>query len=260
MRDRGDLASYLSRVGATILDTLVVGGVAVVLAVIAGAAGAPEETTGYIVIGAALLGTLIYAPVLMCRTGEHNGQTLGKQALSIRVVRQDAQPMTAQPALLREFVGKGLLGLIPFYTIVDDLFPLGDRRRQAIHDKLASTFVVHADAVPDLGPGAPDAFGTERLDADTAPSGWAPPASRPHDDAPAPATGWAPPVARPRPGADAPAPGAEWAPPASARGSERVAPAPEAPADPPPEPSSDPDREADDEVRGPFGPSSPESR
>ena len=160
-----DLAPYLRRVGATLLDGLIIATIVFVIAFAAGAAGAPTDTTGFLFIAAALLSSLLYAPILLCRSGEHNGQTLGKQALSIRVVRQDAQPMTASPALLREFVGKGVLGIIPFFTIVDFLFPLGDARRQAIHDKLASTFVMRADAVPALEPAAHDPFGagsTER--------------------------------------------------------------------------------------------------
>lgn len=178
----GDLADYGPRAGATLLDGLLVGAVAFVAAFVAVAAGAPVDTTGYVVVAVALLSSLVYAPVLMCRPGEHNGQTLGKQALSVRVVREDAQLMTASPALLREFIGKGLLGLVPFFTIVDYLFPLGDPRRQAIHDKLASTFVVRADAVPDLEPTAPNPFGAQPT-ATSFGEGFAPPtpASEPPD-------------------------------------------------------------------------------
>ena len=219
--DSGDLAGYGSRVGATLLDSVIVAVVAVIVAIIAGGSGAEENTTGYIVIGAALLSGLLYAPALMCRSGAHNGQTLGKQALKIRVVRQDAAAMTASTALLREFVGKALLGLIPFFTVVDYLFPLGDSRRQAIHDKIASTFVVHADAVPDSGalePGAAtaDPFGGQG------------------PERPPTTTGWQPPAATPEPAAAPPS----WGPPTPA------------PA-PPPERSAE-----DDAIRGPFGPSS----
>jgi uncharacterized RDD family membrane protein YckC len=149
----GDLASYASRVGAALLDGLVL---ALVVAAVLEITGKPvSESRGLIVI-ATIVSSLIYAPPLLRRRGPHNGQTLGKQALKIRAVRADAQPMGWGTALLREFVGKGALGLVPFFSIVDYLFPLADLRRQAIHDKIASTFVVRADAVPDLEP-APDA-------------------------------------------------------------------------------------------------------
>lgn len=145
----GDLASYASRVGAALLDGFVL---ALVVVAILEITGKPvDESRGLIVIGT-VLSTLLYATPLLRRRGTHNGQTLGKQALKIRAVRADAQPMDWGTALLREFVGKGALGLVPFFSIVDYLFPLADTRRQAIHDKLASTFVVRADAVPDLEP------------------------------------------------------------------------------------------------------------
>ncbi|MDQ3631323.1 MAG: RDD family protein [Actinomycetota bacterium] len=239
---RGDLAGYGARVGATLLDTVLITVVASVTASVAIASGAPATASGYVIIGVVVLSFLFYAPVLMCRSGSHNGQTLGKQALSIRVVREDAQPMTASPALLREFVGKGLLGLIPFFTIVDFLFPLGDARRQAIHDKLASTFVVHADAVPDLersAPGAPEAWDPPSA---AIPSGWAPPA---------PATPAAPPAssdwARPAPPPDSPA----------EPNSGEDHPPPAGPSEPPTRPI---EREDEEEVRGPFGPSSSDPR
>ena len=211
MSPRGDLASYGSRVGATLLDGLVIAAVAFVVLLLVGSATEPDAIDSSVVLGIVLLNSLIYAPLLLCRSGAHNGQTLGKQALSIRAVRQDAEAITAPTALMREFVGKGLLGLIPLFTIVDFLFPLADDRRQAIHDKLAKTFVVRADAVPDLGREIEDPFGARGPEAPaTPPSGWAPPSPAPTtgDDRPTPTdAGWGPPVPRapaPKPDDDAP--------------------------------------------------------
>lgn len=148
MRNQGDdLAGYLPRIGAALLDGIVLAGLITLVLVVTG--GRPEESRELIVAGAVVV-SLLYAPPLLMRRGERNGQTLGKQALGIRVVRADAAPMNASSALVREFVGKGLLGLVPFFSIVDYLLPFADVRRQAIHDKIATTFVVRADAVPDL--------------------------------------------------------------------------------------------------------------
>lgn len=235
-RAGGDLATYASRVWATLLDGLLIGVVAFTAAVIVLGAGAPSDATSIVIVVAALGGSLVYAPVLMCRKGARNGQTLGKQWLHIRVVRQDAHPITASSALLREFVGKGLLGLIPFFTIVDYLFPLGDARRQAIHDKLASTFVVREDAVPDLGDAERDPFVTHGPEQPAALAGWAPPSA-------------APPPARPT--AEAPSSGSQWAPPT---------PAPPPPAASPPDAPAPAAPAEDDEHRGPSGPSSGEPR
>lgn len=144
-----DLARYGQRVGATLLDLGLISLIATTAVVLS---GVELEAANPIIVAVVVLATLVYATPLLCRKGRRNGQTLGKQVLRIRAVRQDAEPMTASTALLREFVGKGLLGLVPFFTVVDFLFPLSDPRRQAIHDKLASTFVVQADAVPELDP------------------------------------------------------------------------------------------------------------
>jgi uncharacterized RDD family membrane protein YckC len=149
---------------ATLLDTLILASFAVAAGVVSSVAGASEEVVGWVIVGAALLASAVYGPMLLVRAGEHNGQTIGKQVLKVRSVRADGHAMDLRTAAVREFVGKTLLGLLPFYTIVDSCFPLADARRQAIHDKLARTFVVTADAVPDfdsLTPdgGAPDAFG-----------------------------------------------------------------------------------------------------
>lgn len=212
---RGDLAGLGARVAAALLDGLVVGAVAVAVILAVRGENASVATDRAIIVAVALLGSLLYASTLMCRTGAHNGQTLGKQALSIRAVREDAAPITASTALVREFVGKGLLGLIPLFTIVDSLWAFGDARRQALHDKLAHTFVVRADAVPDHAPAA-DPFGGGQPERLTPPAGWAPPSA-------------AAPSAPPPP----PAPAAEAE-----------------PARQPPEPA----RAEDDPVRGPFGP------
>lgn len=251
----GDLAGYWPRAAAWLLDLLVIVAMVVVLLFIAGGAGASNDSAGSVVIIGALLGNVLYAPVLMCRKGERNGQTLGKQALGIRVVREDAEPIGVPVAFMREFVGKSLLGSVFPYPVVDYLWPVWDRRSQAVHDKIASTFVVRADAVPDLdhragrplAPGAPSGWASPTS---AAPEGWAPPSSAtpPAERAPADMSAWARPPAPAEPGAErAPEPDAAREPePPAPVGDTGFAP----PAPPPP-----PDPEDDEPVRGPFGPS-----
>ncbi len=143
----GDLAGFLPRIGAALLDLSVL--VLLITIVVAITGRDPRASQDLVVVATAFF-PLLYAFPLLIRSDRRNGQTLGKQVLGIRVVREDAQPMGPGSALVREFVGKGLLGLVPFFAIVDYLFPFADTRRQAIHDKIATTFVVRADAVPDL--------------------------------------------------------------------------------------------------------------
>lgn len=77
----------------------------------------------------------------MARGGANNGQTFGKQIAGIRVVHEAGQPMDFAKGIIRDFVGKTVLGFVPLYSLVDSLFPLGDGRNQAIHDKIGSTTV-----------------------------------------------------------------------------------------------------------------------
>lgn len=91
-----------------------------------------------------LIVSLLYAPLLMCRQGERNGQTIGKQAAGMRVVYREGGPITFGRAALREIVGKTLLTIVTCgtYAIVGALWCLWDAKRQCLHDKVASTHVV----------------------------------------------------------------------------------------------------------------------
>jgi uncharacterized RDD family membrane protein YckC len=82
--------------------------------------------------------------------GSEMGQTFGKRLLGIQV-RDAAPPRTrsrgtigVERAGLR-YVVVGLFRIIPFFmlfTILDGLWPLWDRNRQALHDKIAGSVVV----------------------------------------------------------------------------------------------------------------------
>ncbi len=89
--------------------------------------------------------TLPYYALTMRRGGARNGQTWGKQALGIRVVRQTGEPVTGGFALLREMLVKNLLlGICGIVQLIDFLWPMWDDYRQSLHDKIVSTFVVRA--------------------------------------------------------------------------------------------------------------------
>ena len=86
----------------------------------------------------------------MRRGGRRNGQTLGKQLLGIRVVREDGRPMSYGTSAVREWLAKTLLFtvvatftfLIPL--LLDYLWPLWDERNRSLHDMMVSTLVVRA--------------------------------------------------------------------------------------------------------------------
>jgi len=146
------LASWGSRVAATLIDWLILLVPAVVLTIIVVAIAAGSDTgaivTGILGFLAYLVVLFIYAPVLMARAGRSNGQTWGKQALGIRVVRDNGQAMSFGLAALREIAVKGLavsiassiIPLIPW--LLDSLWPLWDDENRALHDMICSTHVV----------------------------------------------------------------------------------------------------------------------
>jgi uncharacterized RDD family membrane protein YckC len=148
------LATWGSRVGAQLIDWLILlVPVIIIAAIVIGIAAGSD--TGAIVTGilsflAYLVVAFIYAPVLMSRDGEHNGQTWGKQMMGIRVVKDDGQSMSFGWAALREIAVKGLalgiagsiIPLIPY--LLDYLWPLWDDENRALHDMVVSTHVVRA--------------------------------------------------------------------------------------------------------------------
>ena len=157
---RAPLAGWWSRVGAAIVDAIVISVPAAVIsaAVFGGVAGLGDDEAGFI---AAILGILLYlvllalvailyAPLLMRRPGERNGQTWGKQLFGIRVVRENGVPMDFTWSAIREPLVKGLglgfastvIPLIPY--VLDALWPLWDDENRAVHDMVVGTRVVKA--------------------------------------------------------------------------------------------------------------------
>ena len=151
------LAGWWSRVGATLIDFLIIGVGALVIIALFGSVFSvgffDSEETGIVslVIGLMLaflaisIVSLLYAPLMMDRT---NGKTLGRMAMGIRVVRANGQPMTFGWAMLREVAVKWLLfGLAGSLTaglanLADVLWPLWDDENRALHDFLVDTRTV----------------------------------------------------------------------------------------------------------------------
>jgi uncharacterized RDD family membrane protein YckC len=141
------LSGWWRRVAAFILDgifTAIVSWVGWVLI----ATG--TEGLGITLVGIGIVVAFFYYPLTMMREGAPNGQTLGKQILGIRVVRDDGQPVGFGFALLREFVIKYLLfavgGSILFGIpwLLDVLWPLWDSQNRALHDMIVKSHVVEA--------------------------------------------------------------------------------------------------------------------
>jgi uncharacterized RDD family membrane protein YckC len=151
---RYTLASWWSRVGAALIDGLIVLVGAILILVLFGSVFSvgffADDETGVaaLIVGlflatlAIAIVSLLYAPLMMANT---NGKTLGRMAVGIRVVRAKGQPMTFGFAMLREVAVKALLfgiaGSITFglANLADVLWPLWDDENRALHDFIVDT-------------------------------------------------------------------------------------------------------------------------
>ncbi len=153
------LADWWTRAGAFVLDQLIVGAVALALSfAVTGAFHRPGQTQGSLAFYAVVAAVAsLYAPLLMARGGARNGQTLGKQLVGIRVVRTDGQPVGFWLGVLRTVVAQQLLIGLTFYlyAVVDYLWPLRDPQNQALHDKIARTWVLRTTGAADSPPPQP---------------------------------------------------------------------------------------------------------
>ena len=159
---QGQLASWGSRLGAYLIDGLVllIPGLILFFAIVAGAVGisgtdddvAAGAAVGAVILWVLLMGIvyLLYAPLLMMRDGPKNGQTWGKQLLNIRAVRDNGQAWTFGSAALREVVFKFLCvniasSIIPFIPwFLNFFWPLWDDENRALHDMADKSHVIRA--------------------------------------------------------------------------------------------------------------------
>jgi uncharacterized RDD family membrane protein YckC len=122
------LADSLARLGAAIVDGIVlvvpVGVFAVVIPLLAHGPGG--ETVASVFILLSLLIGLMFHMVLLTK----DGQTFGKKALGIRIVKMNTGENGGfAPNVLLRLIANGLIGIIPFYGLVDILFIFRSGRR-----------------------------------------------------------------------------------------------------------------------------------
>jgi uncharacterized RDD family membrane protein YckC len=144
-------AGWWSRVGASVLDALILVVPVVVVALVVGALSG-GRTVGEQFLGS-VLGLVIafaYWALTMPRQGERNGQSIGMQVVGIRVVRVDGQPVTVGLVALRQTLVQGILfgwfgaALLLIPWLLNYLWPLWDDENRCLHDMICSTRVVTA--------------------------------------------------------------------------------------------------------------------
>jgi uncharacterized RDD family membrane protein YckC len=133
-------AGWWSRVGATIVDHFLI---AIPTWIVIGIVGIAKfgSLGGNGII--ALVG-LAYAVLMLTY---HHGQTVGKEATSIRVLAEDDQPVGAGRAFGRELL-KVVFAFTVIVYLIDVLWPLWQSENRALHDLAAGTRVVTTDDGP----------------------------------------------------------------------------------------------------------------
>jgi uncharacterized RDD family membrane protein YckC len=129
-----ELASIGNRFIALLIDDVIL----LVVSVIVGMVLLPFLTDLF----SLLLGIALNAAYYWYFWTQRDGQTPGKRAVNIRVIKADGTPISDADALLRVFgyyVGRITLGLGYLWAVFD-------MNHQAWHDKMANTYVVVASA------------------------------------------------------------------------------------------------------------------
>jgi uncharacterized RDD family membrane protein YckC len=140
----GELAGWGSRLGAYLLDTLLL---LVPLALVIGIVFAldPDESSGlWALVVVAYLASLVVPFVYFAiMHGGERGQTFGKRALGIRVVDEAGRSIGYGRAFGRYAITFAF-GIFVLPIVLDYLWPLWDRKNQALHDKTVGSVVVRA--------------------------------------------------------------------------------------------------------------------
>ena len=131
------LAGWWQRVGALLLDSLIIGIPAYIVAAVitSHSAGRSSVLVTELVVG---IGELLYFAIL-----DGNSQSVGKRAMGI-AVRSEAtgQPIGFGPALARWLIWVVLWWLLYIPGLLDALSPLWDSKNQAWHDHAVGSLVV----------------------------------------------------------------------------------------------------------------------
>ncbi len=133
------LADRGTRLGAALLDGLILVVMVYLPFMLSVAVGGKGSWIGLVVAGIGLIVWLFFTVKFL---GE-NGQSIGKKACKIKILRKDGSEVSISRVIIGRNVVNGLLGIIPLYGFIDPLFIFGNARR-CVHDYIADTIVIKA--------------------------------------------------------------------------------------------------------------------
>jgi uncharacterized RDD family membrane protein YckC len=130
-------AGWGSRVGAYLLDTLII----VVPLVVVIIVGVAVDVWVLFLLG--YLGTLVIPFLYFAYFhGGASGQTPGKRTLGIRVVSDETGQTIGHGRAFGRYAITFVFSFFVIPLLLDYLWPLWDGKKQALHDKVVSTVVV----------------------------------------------------------------------------------------------------------------------
>ena len=129
-------ASWGSRVGAYLLDVLII---AVPLIVVIGVAAAIDL---WALVGIAYVATFVVPFVYFTYFHGASGQTPGKRAVGIRVVGDETGRSIGYGRAFGRYAITVVFSFFFVPLILDYLWPLWDSKNQALHDKVVGSVVV----------------------------------------------------------------------------------------------------------------------
>lgn len=132
-------AGFWIRCVAVLIDSLLVTAVQAVFGFALGMVGSGLETQELLLGSVSFMfGSVVSLAYYVFFTG-YCGQTPGKMALRIKVIRTDGSDISYGRAFLREAVGKFISALILFIGYLMAAF---DSQKQGLHDRMADTYVI----------------------------------------------------------------------------------------------------------------------
>ena len=141
------LASWGRRGLAFLLDWLILIGVMVAVGVWAFATADPvTDVPGAAEAFVFFLAILVLPSVYQWLMVGRWGQTLGKMALGVRVVRAEDASRVAYARSAGRVASAWLLGIFTLPLLLAYLWPLWDRRNQTLYDKMVNTIVVRVES------------------------------------------------------------------------------------------------------------------
>ncbi len=146
-----DYATWGNRAIGYIIDSLLVGAAMLVIYLVAGGllAGVARMGGEDVATGVCCAMILVF-PLATFLVGLYNrvylvasrGYSIGQGVVKVKVVDVNGNLLTQGTAFVRLLV-QAAMGFVPILPLLDLLWPLWDERRQTLHDKAVSCYVIN---------------------------------------------------------------------------------------------------------------------